>query len=77
MSTVHPFVVRTFGTYRKPVLAQLLIVEIPLMIAFAVSWWITQGMLPTYLIAAHAVGYLLWWAARRYSRNLLQIQQSQ
>jgi hypothetical protein len=57
------------------VLAQLLIVEIPILIAFAFSWWATAGGKLTYFVGIDAVGYFLWWAARRYNQSLSSIQQ--
>jgi len=74
MSAQPPFVIRDFGVYRKPVLAQLLIVEIPILIAFFVSWWIAGRISITYFLAIDGILYFTWWAARRHNQNAPAIQ---
>ena len=74
MNKQPPFVVHLYGVYRPPVLAQLLIVEVPTVIALAVSWWIAGKTPLVYLIGVQAVAYFLWWVARRHNQNLPWIQ---
>jgi hypothetical protein len=69
MSAEPPFVVRDFGVYRRPVLAQLLIVEIPILIACLVSLWIAGRMSLIYFLALDGVMYFSWWAARRHNQK--------
>jgi hypothetical protein len=69
MSASPSFVVRDFGVYGKPVLAQLLIVEIPILIALLVSWWIADWMKLTYFLLIDSALYFCWWAARRHNQK--------
>jgi hypothetical protein len=69
MGAQPPFAIRDFGVYRKPVLAQFLIVEIPILIACLVSWWIAGAVSLTYFLFIDGVLYFSWWAARRHSQG--------